>query len=295
MKSTAKGWISMIKSILVPIGVSSISESSLKTAIDIANLAKAKVNILHVEDLTKIRNILMAYRSVGSMSLDVPVVAYDTEYKAAQEEIDKEKLDVRKMYDEMKSQIQGEHSLIMKEGIVADVILSEIHMADLVVMGKSLKRGATDCLELQPSIFEVIRKSNKPLLAVCEYVKLEGTVLIAYDGSRSANNALKVLGDLLPLMSPKIVILTVKKTEDDARPLLDEAAKYFEPYDHLEVEKVWKTGSATDVIVQVAQEIKASLIVMGGYGDNKLKELFMGSTTEKVLKAISTPVLLSNG
>lgn len=285
----------MIKSILVPVGVSKISQDSLKTAIELANLLKASVRILYVEDLAKVKNLFMAYRSVGSMSLDVPVTPSDMEYRAVEEEIEKEKIDVQRMYDEMKGQIHGSHNLEIKKGMVVEVILDEIKTADLVVMGKSLKRGATDCMELQDSIFEVIRKTNKPLLAVCEGKKLDGAFLIAYDGSRSSNNSLKVLGDFLAAISPKIFILTVKKTEDEARPLLDEAAKYFEPYERLVVEKVWKAGSATDDIIQTAQEVGASLIIMGGYGDNKLKELLVGSTTEKVLKAIKLPVLLCNG
>ncbi len=89
-------------------------------------------------------------------------------------------------------------------------------------------------------------------------------------------------------------MLSVNKTEEEAQPYLDEAAQYLEPYGFT-VEKTWRDGNAADMIVTMAGEKKASLIVMGGYGDNVIKEFFVGSTTEKVLRVVKVPVLLCNG
>jgi nucleotide-binding universal stress UspA family protein len=51
-------------------------------------------------------------------------------------------------------------------------------------------------------------------------------------------------------------------------------------------------GKAAFVICDYADEINADLIVMGSHGTGGLKEAFLGSNTQRVLRTVSTPVLV---
>lgn len=283
----------MIKSILVPMGNSEFSRNSLKVSAAIANRLQARLSLLHVRDISKLKDLMLSYKAVGSVSLDVPVMTpAQGEYHMIEAELEKEKQIVEKYYDEIKPQLTADHRFLEAEGEVPDEILKVIPTVDLVVMAKAMK-NERDCTDVSAAIMKVVQHTNKPLLALCEEKEIGGHALVAYDGSRSSNNALRVIGDLSVFFN-KITVLTVKKTKEEALPLLEEASLYLEPY-KLEVETVHKTGHPMEQILEVTKDRDLSLIFMGGYGDNKLKEMLVGSVTEQVLKHTTIPVLLCNG
>lgn len=284
----------MIKSILVPMGTSGCSHNALKTAINLANLFKATLRLLYVEDTTKMVQVILKYRmSSAGISLDLPGLnLQQNEIRIIQDEIDKEKEQVNKFYDSLKDTIGGDHSLVIRTGEIHKEVLSEARAFDLIVMGKALKTGQTG--ELQPPVFNVVKHANRPVIALCEGESLGKNILIAYDGSRAANNALRVTGDIISAIAPDVVnVLTVKHSEEEAKPLLEEVENYFRPY-KLNIEKIWKSGRASENIIKTAEEKKCTCIVMGGYGDNKIKEFLLGGTAEKVLINVDIPVMVCN-
>jgi nucleotide-binding universal stress UspA family protein len=288
----------MIKSILVPMGSSIFSQAALKTAVKLANSLDAELRLLYVEDIRKMAAVLIAYRGASGVSLDLSTLKLEQEeLKAIGDEIEKEKLEVQKYYDAVKGDIRGAHSLTIREGSVPDEIPKEIRRADLVVMGKSLQKGTEECGQVPHALMRVIHKTNRSLLAVCSEMSLDGPVLICYDGSRTANHSLRILADLRPFMANHIAVLTVARSEEEANPLLDEAEAYLASH-RIKTERLWRSGHGSghtaEIIVQTAQEKKVSLIVMGGYGDNLMKEILVGSVTERILRSTDIAVLLSN-
>lgn len=279
----------MIKTILVPMGTSESSRSALKTAVNIANLFKASLKLFYVEDISKIKEVIIAFGGSGG-SPYVPGREEEA-LKKIELELEKEKKEVQKIYDETKSKIEVEHSLEIRPGIVADEILKESEKADLIIMGEALKEDKKG--EIQKSIFRVIQKSKTPMITINKGDSLGKNILIAYDGSASANNALKMVENFITPLSPKIFILTVTKNEDEGKPLLDKGAEHFSSH-KVEVEKIWKKGKAAKAILDTIKEKEISFVVMGGYGDNKLKEFFLGSTTAVIIKKIAGPVMVCN-
>jgi len=55
-----------------------------------------------------------------------------------------------------------------------------------------------------------------------------------------------------------------------------------------------KEGAASSQIVETAVNGQFDLIVIGHRGDSKIKELFLGSTSEKVVHTAKCPVLITN-
>ena len=274
----------MIKSILVPMGTSEISICSLKTAVSLSNLFKAALYLLYVEDEAKVEDVITSTRAPGPGST---AGVEGMLIKEVRKELEKEKEIALGYYENIKEKIEGKHEFIVKKGYVTDEIMKASKVVDLVVMGKSRKK------DIQKSISRVIQKSNKPMVAVSETVTLGDNILIAYDGSLTANNSIRVLGDFIPALSPKITLLTINNSEEKANAILEEAEKYLLPYE-VEVEKVWKEGSVSENIIETVKEKNVTAVVMGGYGDNKIKEFFLGSTAKKILNNINIPVIVAN-
>ena len=62
----------------------------------------------------------------------------------------------------------------------------------------------------------------------------------------------------------------------------------------VEVQAVPSGGLATaDVLLDLAADTGAELLVMGGYGHSRLRELAFGGTTRDVLGRMTVPVLLA--
>lgn len=62
-------------------------------------------------------------------------------------------------------------------------------------------------------------------------------------------------------------------------------------FEHLKVATHLKTGIAHEQIVNFARVNKADLIVMGAHGAGESRNVFLGSTAQKVLRAAPCPVL----
>lgn len=280
----------MIKSILVPMGTSDSSVAALKTSINLSNLFKAELRLLYVEDLRKINITMMNYMSAGvGISFDSP--SLELENKKAEENIKKEIDFVQTMYNDCKSNIEGKHSLTVIKGDITEEILKETHSVDLLVMGKSLEKDTEG--KLQGYIFNVIQKTNKPIISISKGDSLGDNFLIAYDRSTAANNSLRIIGEFIPLLNPAITVVTVKEDRDEAKLLIDEAKRYLLPYKE-DIKTIWKHGKEVENIVEVIKEKHISCLVMGGYGDNKIKEFFLGRTTEQILNILDIPVIVAN-
>jgi nucleotide-binding universal stress UspA family protein len=53
------------------------------------------------------------------------------------------------------------------------------------------------------------------------------------------------------------------------------------------------SGKEPDEIIKFIREGAVELMVMGAYGHNRLRELFLGSTTSHVIRKSPVPVLLT--
>ncbi|MEQ8225094.1 MAG: universal stress protein [Candidatus Eremiobacterota bacterium] len=280
----------MIKSILVPMGTSDSSVAALKTSINLSNLFKAELRLLYVEDLRKINVTMMNYMSAGvGISFDSP--ALELENKRAEENIKKEIEFIETLYNDCKNTIESKNSLTFTKGDITEEILKETHSVDLLVMGKSLEKDTEG--KLQGYVFNVIQRTNKPIISVSKGETLGDNFLIAYDRSTAANNALRITGEFIPLLNPAITVITVKEDREEAKSLIEEAKKYLLPYKE-DIKTIWKHGKEVETIVEIVKEKQISCVVMGGYGDNKIREFFLGRTTEQVLNMLDIPVIVAN-
>jgi nucleotide-binding universal stress UspA family protein len=133
------------------------------------------------------------------------------------------------------------------------------------------------------------------------------TILYPTDFSPEAGPALDVAGVLAREGRRRLVILHVERpplttlggtagvpplsTEYDRERLGEQLRRIQPPQAGISVEHRLEYGEPASVILAVARELDANLIVMGTHGRTGLRHLLMGSVAEQVVRQASCPVL----
>jgi len=53
-------------------------------------------------------------------------------------------------------------------------------------------------------------------------------------------------------------------------------------------------GSFADALLALAEQKEAGLIVMGGYGHARIREMVLGGVTREILERMDVPVLMAH-
>lgn len=144
-------------------------------------------------------------------------------------------------------------------------------------------------------------ESGCPVLIVpCvgTFTSIAGKVLIGWDGSREAARA---ANDAMPFLreAASVTVVTLCSETDDTN---DTNADPAIVVSHLLQHGVHATGSRrklrdetiTDALLACTAEAGANLLVMGGYGHSRVREVVLGGTTRGILRHMTVPVLMSH-
>lgn len=115
---------------------------------------------------------------------------------------------------------------------------------------------------------------------------LRRAALIA-DRSNAALTVLHVIDDDQPNY-------LIKTQREAAWALLEDAVKTIIRFDRVSADMRLATGDVSSTIVEVAGEIDAAMILVGPHR-RKLKDMFIGTTAERVIERTDRPVLMANG
>ncbi|WP_295637559.1 universal stress protein [Novosphingobium sp.] len=121
-------------------------------------------------------------------------------------------------------------------------------------------------------------------------------VMIAWDGSRPAANAMKAA---LPLLAHAtgvdVVTINGKSTDGADNCGADTALRYLSRHEvHAELHVVPAQGSVAQTLLATATELGSGLLVMGLYGHSRLRELLVGGVTREMISNAGLPLLLSH-
>jgi nucleotide-binding universal stress UspA family protein len=197
-----------------------------------------------------------------------------------------------------RSLVSAEHRLLKSIGADAPLVLSTLaRRFDLSVFMQSEPDGVDNDDMIETSLFE----SGRPLIVV-PYVQKEGLNLdhtvCCWDGSRAAARA---INDALPLlvktMTVDLLIVLNEKTNSAGNEIRGaEMAKHLARHD-VKVQILTVPAADIDVtsaILSYVADSSGTLIVMGGYGHARLREVILGGVTRDMLKSMTVPVFMSH-
>lgn len=282
----------MIKKIFIPTDGSANSLKALEYGIYIARKLDASLIGLYVLDVNLIQGPMLT-----DISGSVGMPPYDGFFAAIETSLNEKADCILKDFQE-RCQKSGVNVEVKKTiGRISPIIIEEAQNADLILMAKKgehfhLKEGG-----LLGSVAEaVVRDSGKPVLVTPEnFVEIESMAL-AYDGSDSALKALELSLELSKkaVWPITIVIITSDaKKADTLSAQIEEMNEKDSSAPMADCETIILSGKDQDEIIKFIKEGSVELMVMGAYGHNRLRELFLGSTTSHIIRKSPIPVLLT--
>jgi nucleotide-binding universal stress UspA family protein len=294
-----------IKQILCPVDLSDTSRHALEHAFAFARWYRAPVTVLHV-----LTAPLPVVPPVGAPGVDPSALP-----PLRPEEVTE---DVRRFTVSAKGSETDAAIVVVVEGSPVREILrhAEERHTDLLVMGTHGRSGF-EALFLGSVTEKVLRSTHVPVLTVPPAVERVGTVvyktiLCPIEFSDPSTRALEYALTLAEETDARLILLhVVEQLVDAPQPGALSPFSVEQYRQHLEEDararlrsavpddaRVWCTpeervlsGKAYRVILEIADQEKAEIIVMGVHGKGALNRRLFGSTTHHVIRDAHCPVL----
>jgi len=185
-------------------------------------------------------------------------------------------------------------------GYADEIVAMHARYADLLVVGQR------DPEEERPAgTYEIVEQavlnSGRPVLVVPyagKFTKPPERVMVAWNASREAARA---VNDALPLLqdAKTVQVLAINPKQgpdghgdipgaDISLHLARHGVKA--EASHVAAEDI----EVGDMLLSRASDFSADLIVMGGYGQSRLRELVMGGASRTLLRHMTAPVLMAH-
>ncbi len=180
-------------------------------------------------------------------------------------------------------------------GTLPDVLSASLRYVDLAVLAQ--RHPEDDGLNVHYKPDPVMFQTGRPALIVPhsgEFTFPARHALVAWDGGAASARALH---DALPLLSKaeQILVVTVGKRASASLGENDLSAHLSRHGLKVQLRNIDAADShAHEAILSVAADNGSDLLVMGGYGHTRLRELVLGGVTRHVMSEMTVPVLMSH-
>jgi nucleotide-binding universal stress UspA family protein len=220
---------------------------------------------------------------------------------------------------QMESQARGKASvieanfreLLRREGLKGDwefelgslipSVTYRAQAADLLIVGQTDPDNPPPAAA-RTLVEDVLMTAGRPLLIVPYAGRFDtvGTnVLIGWTPTRESARAVH---DALPLLAPSanVTVLTVQSagaaSDTDVLPTVDIAEHLARHGLNVSAARtVVSDGlSPADALLDYASDLGTDLLVVGGYGHSRTREMIMGGVTRDLLRHMTVPVLMSH-
>ena len=179
------------------------------------------------------------------------------------------------------------------QGAADDRINERAQGVDLIVLGRDGKHAPMRSALIGSTVSSVARKTNKPTLIVPAGAALSGPIVLGFDGSPGSRVAAGVAVQLANGLGEGVHVFVDSKDKGRAVARFDEVRQIVGGLS-VPVRETSSTLGRPDVkLVDTGKEARASLIVMGAYGRNRITEYFLGSNAAAVARTSPTAVLLA--
>jgi nucleotide-binding universal stress UspA family protein len=185
-------------------------------------------------------------------------------------------------------------------GKVSEAVVYQARHADLVILGQvdpdhPPPPGSRQLAE------DVLMISGRPILLIPYIGRFEtfGTnILVGWNNSREAARA---VNDAIPLLAKAASVTILEANPIGRKPETNDAtsadiARHIARHGiSAETARTAMASKlASDTLLSYASDISADLLVVGGYGHSRLREVILGGVTRELLRHMTLPVLMSH-
>ena len=202
-----------------------------------------------------------------------------------------------------KTLLQTAKKRVMQNGI-ADPIISQRHgnlveslieLEDsirVLVIGLRGKGHDNQPGQIGAKLESIIRSLHKPILVVNEAFKSPQRIMLAYDGSNSAEKAVDMVASSPLYKGLTCHLVCVSKDEATSQKLLDAAANKIIQAGGIDLITQKLSGKIDQALCDYQAGQAIDMTIMGAYSHTRLHDMLLGSFTTKMLLSTRKPLLL---
>jgi nucleotide-binding universal stress UspA family protein len=286
----------MIKTVLVPATGTDADEAAFAAALSVVRRFTAHLDVLHVRvDAAEAAGALVADMSGAMVSanlidrLEVECAQTETTARKSFDAFcERERLVVDAAPSNPQAIAAIWHREIGREGAW---FATYARTSDLLVVGRPVGDRGVLPETLEAALFD----SGRPLLIPGSVPVALDTVAIAWKPTREAARAVAAAMPFLAA-AKRVVILTVAEGDKADHSDTARLVVALRRHDITAEAHCLQPGSrsAADTLLGAASEIGAGLLIMGGYGHSRLRELVFGGVTEHVIRGAALAVLMAH-
>jgi len=214
---------------------------------------------------------------------------------ATEDELNSEKVQrIREIFYWRLGETGVQGSLAIEVGEPGKKILERAFYTDMVIVKMKYAPGIQPLHKLSSGFRTLVRKCPQPLLVVPGLMRPVKRLLLAYDGSPKAKEAMYIAAYQAIQWNVELYILTTyrdNEQKEEMKKYIHEARSYMR-FSGTYYKAHLRKGLSGQNILNFVTEKDIDMVIMGSYGSAPLKEVMTGSTIDYVLDSIQIPVLI---
>ncbi len=192
--------------------------------------------------------------------------------------------------------VQGDFAIEVDSNPM-QAIIRRAAWADLVMVQNTRPPKNQPFPRISPELRLLVQQCPRPIEVVPIGAEMLGPdiraqrLLLAYDGSPKANEALFVAAYLTARWERSLTVVSVETNRTNAA-ILDQARQYLTEHDVPNVNYVLRQGPIAETVLDTAKAFDCQLLIMGGFSFQPVRHLVLGSTAERILREFRYPMLI---
>ena len=281
-----------LKDILVHLDNDPRCAARLAIAVDLAVRHQACLTGLYVVDVPNTDYFYGAGLPMAGLGPDQLVDVMTAEARAAAAPVEANFRQLLRL-----NNVEGEWRIV--EGYTPAVLSVDSRYADLVIVGQPDDPRRPDHRS-RLAVETTLMSAGRPVLTIPfagEFPTLTDHILVAWNASRESTRAVH---DAMPLLltASEVTILAVnpRAAIDESDPPRTDLATHLARHGvRAETTRtVAEDISDGEALLSYASDISATMIVAGGYGHSRAREMIFGGVTRTLMNEMTIPVLFSH-
>ncbi|MHA3915133.1 universal stress protein [Halovulum sp. GXIMD14793] len=182
-------------------------------------------------------------------------------------------------------------NLRLRKGDLLDAVRELDGDIRAITIGKRGEGADFASGHLGSNLERIVRTSKVPVFVASREFRPISRVLVAYDGSASANVAIDRMAASPVFAGLEICVLSIGQDTVKLQEIAEAAVATLRAADINATPRV-VSGTPEEVLTRLTTEEGFDLLVMGAYGHSRIRSLIIGSTTTAMIQSVKIPVLL---